>query len=101
MRAAASDEWGERTRKAARVCSVRLCRVCGMRVTRGAACLVCGSAARRGDDRATPLHVAVMVQDQDLVRLLLNSGALIKASDADGRTPQRDASPVGKQSGLV
>ena len=28
-----------------------------------------------------------MVQDQDLVRLLLNSGALIKASDSQGRTP--------------
>ena len=43
--------------------------------------------ARRADDAATPLHVAVMLQDLDLVRLLVNSGAPIEATDFEGRTP--------------
>ena len=50
---------------------------------------------RRNDDKASPLHVAVMLQDADLVRLLLNNGAVVDARDAQGRTGLHVASLNG------
>lgn len=50
---------------------------------------------RRSDDGATPLHVAVMLQDADMVRLLLNNGAVVDARDAQGRTGLHVASLNG------
>lgn len=41
---------------------------------------------RRRDDQATPLHVAAVLQDPDLVRLLLSNNAEAGAVDKDGRT---------------
>ena len=50
---------------------------------------------RRNDDKATPLHVAVMLQDADLVRLLLNNGSVVDARDSQGRTGLHVASLNG------
>jgi len=41
---------------------------------------------QRREDLATPLHVAAVLQDCDLVRLLLSSGAEAGGTDKDGRT---------------
>mmetsp|Transcript_51879 Transcript_51879/g.129074 ORF Transcript_51879/g.129074 Transcript_51879/m.129074 type:complete len:185 (-) Transcript_51879:7-561(-) len=49
----------------------------------------------RSDDGAQPLHVAVMLQDADIVRLLLSNKAEVTATDKEGKTPLHYAALSG------